>query len=280
VDAVVPVSEIGWRAHVAIRRAGGRARRLAALSESAYLTAADEIVWLGGPHCTLHARAVLAAAGSVESADLRLDIGAARVWQPPQPIITAESPAAIVAGCRALREAVAVLGGPDGFGALLAGRTPSFPLDRAVESARELARACANDDARAAAAAAEPLIGLGPGLTPAGDDYVGAAFFARALLHRAGAGEADGWDRARAYVSARARERTHPISATLLADLLAGQAHAPLHELACALAAAAPSATMLDAARRLTRIGHSSGWDMLAGFVGGVLGARLTAAVE
>jgi hypothetical protein len=274
------VSEIGWRAHAAIQRAGGRARRLAPLSESAYLTAADEIVWLGGPHSTLHARAMLAAAGPIESADLRLDVGAARVWRPPEPGITADSPAAIVAGCRALRDAVAALGGPDGFGALLAGRTPSFPLGRAVESARELARACANDDARAAAAAAEPLIGLGPGLTPAGDDYVGAAFFARALLHRAGAGEADGWDRARAYVSARARERTHPISATLLADLLAGQAHAPLHELACALAAAAPSATMLDAARRLTRIGHSSGWDMLAGFVGGVLGARLTAAVE
>jgi len=274
VDTVlVPVSEIGWRAHAAIQRAGGRARRLAALSESAYLTAADEIVWLGRADSTLHARAMLTAAPPSESADFRLDASGARVWRPPEPIITADSPAAIVAGCRTLGDAVTALGEPDGFGALLAARTPSFPLDRAVDAARELARACAADDARTAAAAAEPLIGLGPGLTPAGDDYVGAAFFARALLHRAGAGEPDGWDRARADVSARARERTHPISAALLADLLSGQAHAPLHELACALAAQAPFPCVLAAARRLTRIGHSSGWDMLAGFVGGVLGA-------
>src|SRR5262249_31174456 len=48
-----------------------------------------------------------------------------------------------------------------------------------------LASACAADDPVSAAAAANTLVGLGPGLTPAGDDFTGGAFFARAVLARA-----------------------------------------------------------------------------------------------
>ena len=69
-----------------------------------------------------------------------------------------------------------------------------------------------------------------------------------------------------------ARGRTHPISIALLSDMLDGQAHAPLHDLARALAAGAPRDVALGAARRVVGIGHSSGWDMLAGFVSGVAG--------
>jgi hypothetical protein len=156
---------------------------------------------------------------------------------------------------------------------LLAGATPPFPLDGAVPAARALAQACADDDPRAATRAAEALIGLGPGLTPAGDDYVGGAFFARALLGPAATRDASGWAAAAARVRTLAAERTHPISAALLADLLGGEGHAPLHDLGAALAAGAPLPTALAAARRLARLGHSSGWDMLAGFVGALLGA-------
>src|SRR5438128_1269401 len=75
-----------------------------------------------------------------------------------------------------------------------------------------------------------------------------------------------------------ARGRTHPISIALLSDMLDGQAHAPLHDLARALAAGAPRDVALGAARRVVGIGHSSGWDMLAGFVAGVAGTlRLNA---
>jgi hypothetical protein len=66
---------------------------------------------------------------------------------------------------------------------------------------------------------------------------------------------------------------THPISVALLSDMLHGLGYAPLHELASALAIGAPLPAALEAARRLTRIGHCSGWDMLAGFVAGILGA-------
>lgn len=278
-SAGVPVSETGWRAFAALQRAGGLAHPVARLSESIYLRAAGEIVWLGRIGAPLHARAMLTTAPLSDSGPLRLDPGRAHVWR-PRALVGHGWEATIAAGCRALREAAPTLGEARGFGPLLTGSALAFPLDRARNAAVDLARACVADDARAAAAAAGPLIGLGPGLTPAGDDYVGAAFFARALLDRGGAG-GDEWPRARAWVRALARARTHPISAALLGDLLAGRGHAPLHELAAALCAAAPPAVVVAAARRLISIGHSSGWDMLAGFVGGILGVpALTTAVE
>jgi primosomal protein N' len=72
---------------------------------------------------------------------------------------------------------------------------PSFPLARALPDVEALAIACAADDADAACRAALPLLGLGPGLTPSGDDLVGAAFFARRALARSASG-AVRWSRA------------------------------------------------------------------------------------
>lgn len=265
-------SRIGWRAAAALTASGHRARVLATLSESVYLTAGDEIVWLGGAGAALHGRAILLSAPSVTSAlppgnadTLGFDLGPAPPWRPAAPPPT---PAIVLADrCRALLAALGELGEPRGFGALLAGRTPDFPLDRVADRAHAFVRGCADGDTVAATAAALELIGLGPGLTPAGDDYVGGAFFALTL--GADAGE---WQRAAAAVVARARSHSHPVSAALLADLCGGAGWAPLHDLAGALATGAPRATAVDAARRLVRIGHSSGWDILAGFVGALAG--------
>ncbi|HSE92345.1 MAG TPA: DUF2877 domain-containing protein, partial [Methylomirabilota bacterium] len=97
-------------------------------------------------------------------------------------------------------------------------------------------------------------------------------FFARALL--APAPPAGAWARAADEVRALARTRTHPVSATLLADLLAGEGWAPLHDLAQAVAANDGAAAVV-AARDLVRLGHSSGWDLLAGFLAALTGGRL-----
>ena len=70
---------------------------------------------------------------------------------------------------------------------------------------------------------------------------------------------------------AAAPAQTHPISVALLGDLAAGVGHAPLHDLLAALAADR-HADAVDAARRLVRLGHTSGWDMLAGLVAGLSG--------
>jgi hypothetical protein len=265
----IVVSEIGERALAAVTASGGTARVLAPLTRSIYLTAGDEILWLASESAG-HARAMVATLPEPPPAPgvvVAVAVEGARRWRPSP--IAAPSPATLASGARALAASVEAIGAPGGFGALLAGRLPAFPLDGAVDTARALATACAADDPEAAARAAVPLLGLGPGLTPAGDDYVGGAFFARAVLRAAGADRGHRWARAAAAVAAAGRARTHPISAALLGDLLAGDGYGPLHDLASALAA---RTSALEAARRLTRLGHSSGWDVLAGFLSALIG--------
>lgn len=268
----MPVITIGWRAQAALAGRSTALHPLGALSESAYLTVGSELIWLGRVGASLHARAVLVSHVPDQLEGLALDQSQARVWR-AAPLTAADlAPSALGATCRTLCHALPAVGEAVGFGALLVGRTPGFPLDRATEDARALARACSRDDPTAAVASAERLIGLGPGLTPAGDDFVGGAFFARAAFGRTSATAMD-WARATERVRAMAARRTHPISAVLLSDLLAGEGHEPLHDLASALTADAASAAV-DAMARLVRIGHSSGWDLLAGFLGCLLEDR------
>jgi len=268
---MIALHQLGWKAAAALERSGGRARVLAPLSESIYLTAAGDILWLGRAEAALHPRAMLTADPLPANGDwLELERGAVTPWRPAATPCGTDAARALDAGGRALAAACGDLGTPGGFGALLIGSAPPFPLDRAAPRARALGAACAADDPTGALDAATDLLGLGPGLTPSGDDYVGGAFFARALLARSGACDGAAWARTAAAVLARARERTHPISAAVLGDMLEGCGHAPLHDLARALTAGASRAVTLSAARRLVRIGHSSGWDMLAGFVAGV----------
>jgi Protein of unknown function (DUF2877) len=281
---VIRVTEIGWRAAAALARTGGGAHVLATLSRSTYLIAGDELVWLGPPGSTLHARAALAAHASDASSPLTtvpldvpseartlvtLDTRGAWAWRAPS--LTADADA-LRRNARTLAAGLASIGIPEGFGLHLVGAPlPSF-LETARPGLEALADACDANDASAAAAAAAALLGRGPGLTPSGDDLVGGAFFARRLLVAVDDTEAAAWRAAADKTVALARERTHPISALLLADLAAGEGWAPLHGLAAALAAGASPEVVMDEAERLARIGQTSGWDLLTGFVVGLLG--------
>lgn len=254
-------------------RVGVEARVLASLSASIYIVVQEQILWLGGPEETLHPRAVLlseppATGGCAPGETLRVPPCTVSPWCPEPPPADARTAAALRRGAARLAAGAAALGRPEGFGARLVGAPLAFPLAGAAECADALAAACADDAPARAAAAATALLGLGAGLTPSGDDFVGGAFFARAILARAGASEPAAWGAAAETVRGAAMGATHPISAALLGDLLAGEGWAPLHDLARALACDdAPAAT--GAARRLVRLGHSSGWDLLAGFVAG-----------
>ena len=264
------ITAIGAIAHAALTRTAGTARVLARLTGSTYLTADDTLVWLGPDRATLHPRAILGGAAG-ESDELHFSLDGLVPWRPEPLGLDPTGVATIARAWRGLVRDVGTLGAPGGFGALLSGAPLAFPLEGARGAAEDLARACARDDAAAATTAALELLGVGGGLTPSGDDFVGAALFARRLMSDAGAADAAAWRRAAATVLAAACTRTHPLSAALLGDLANGQAHASLHELIHGLARDAP-AIAGDAARRLVRLGHSSGWDMLAG-----LGAGLAA---
>lgn len=103
------------------------------------------------------------------------------------------------------------------------------------------------------------LIGLGPGLTPSGDDLLGGAMIG---LHAFG--RPDLAARLGAWTLPRARTRTHAISVAHLECAAAGEGMAALHEVLAALCSAgAPG--LRDRLASLDAIGHTSGWDALAG---------------
>ena len=101
------------------------------------------------------------------------------------------------------------------------------------------------------------LIGLGPGLTPSGDDYLGGMLIA---LHQLGRKpQAVGLWR---WLEPRLK-RTSPISAAHLAAAAAGEGHEALH--ACLEALCSRSADWPRTLMRVANVGHVSGWDSLAG---------------
>jgi hypothetical protein len=255
------VTAIGWRAHAALTATGGRAEIVASLSRSVYAEAAGELVWIGPPGSPLHPRAVIASAvtSPAVGAPVRLVLDGIAPWRPP-----ALSPPFIAGpvAARTLRAVISELGEPHGLGVLLVrGGPDDLVTTRARPYARRLAEACATNDAAGVVAAGRGLLGLGAGLTPSGDDFVGGALFARRLL---AIGDS-AWEEAVAQIVTEAAAATHPISTRLLADLAAGEGWAPLHDLAAAIAGK-DSGTALRAARALTTLGHTSGWDVLAGF--------------
>lgn len=108
---------------------------------------------------------------------------------------------------------------------------------------------------------AAQLIGLGPGLTPSGDDYFGGVLVALRWLGRGA--QADSLWR---WLGPRLPGRTSAISAAHLGAAAAGEVHEALHEVLENLSAwqvpdLHPSLARLDA------VGHTSGWDALAGVV-------------
>ena len=258
---------VGATACAALARAAGVVRVMARPSGSAFVTAAEEILWLGPLAAPLHPRAVLVAEvpSAEPAADLRVDVTGLTPWRPAPLALDAAAAATLRECWQRVAGGLGPLGAPAGFGALLADEALTFPLDGAGERARALAHACARDDAAAAEAAALALLGLGGGLTPSGDDFVGGALFARHLLAGAGVADAHGWRRVGETIRRAAVTRTHPISAALLADLAIGCGHA----LVAALAAN-DERRARAAAHRLTRLGHSSGWDILSGVAAGL----------
>ncbi len=103
----------------------------------------------------------------------------------------------------------------------------------------------------------ENLLGLGPGLTPAGDDAIGGA----ALALRA-CGRAQDADAVREFLATRIATATSAISAAHLIAALDGSGAQALHTiLADIVQGQTPDIAPLDA------IGHSSGYDALAGIV-------------
>ncbi len=215
--------------------------------------------------------------------NLSVSLCEATVWRPKAP--GPWSGASLAAGLHALDALLPGRVPADGLGVLALPRDPGARRPAVAAAARAPAAALAHYLRRALArplgaptTAPTPtapdlraLIGLGPGLTPSGDDLLGGALVALHLLGRIDLRDAL-WNGIRGYGN-----RGHGIREPALADANAiSRAH--LTAAAQGLGGAALHAVLNDdltgttaaLPRRLAAveaIGHTSGWDALAGAV-------------
>lgn len=178
----------------------------------------------------------------IDLGPLRLSVR--RWWDPAPPLGRLEPDR--------LRDAAVLLRDPPGAG--LAGHG-------AVDL---LAASCAAGRLPGMVTAAERLVGLGPGLTPSGDDVLAGLLVAlRHLGTAARAGRAV-WlaDRLAEAVTSAARTRTTPLSATLLHCAARGEASPEVIDVLRGVAGRQP---LEPALRRLHRLGHTSGADLAQG---------------
>jgi hypothetical protein len=273
---------------------------LAAVSKTAYLLTDDNVLlWIAENGTPMHQRAIqlpfdasAVRAGMTVAAEntwlrigstIRLDLAHASHWQAPMPgpgapreqvsvclddLLTALGPQLPASG---LAPVISLLPGTMGNKPLSQPGVTSPLLARAREPIMRIIEACARRDPERIATYSRDLIGLGPGLTPSGDDFVGGVLFA---LHAGCASYPTVFPQASPAIAelvAWAEPRTNRISAALLHDLAEGQGPAPLHDLIIGLLDACNLGCVLVAVSGLVRVGHSSGWDMLAGGLTGML---------
>ena len=212
-----------------------------------------------------HALAALCAGDAVQRAGTVLHVGAALAieladaidWNPGPPS------AFDAARIRSALDRLARLRLPDlGLAPLIAWPAHAWPDSALCARARPMLAAL---DCWATSGATTPLdvalglIGLGPGLTPAGDDALGGAMIAARQF-----GFGDIADRLAAAVLPLARRATNTISLAHLDSAALGEGAEALHQTLHSLAE--DDGRALDGAlERLGTIGHSSGWDALAG---------------
>lgn len=130
---------------------------------------------------------------------------------------------------------------------VLSGAPVSALGDPAFEPRRSCAVECV--DRGDLDGAVDALSGLGPGLTPAGDDALAGVLLVLGAYDRAAA------------VAAADRARTNDIARAFLAWAARGQSIEPVHRLLAADDAGGASAALAD----LLRFGHSSGADLAFG---------------
>ena len=132
-----------------------------------------------------------------------------------------------------------------------------------------IVQACTQGDWQLMLARSADLIGLGEGLTPSGDDFVGGLLFSHAHL-RAWYPAIPGLPALEQFL--RTAERcTNLISFTLLKDLADGMAAEPAHHWCNVLLSGGDRRHAASWLEALIHIGHSTGWDLFAGMLLGLL---------
>lgn len=139
-----------------------------------------------------------------------------------------------------------------------------FPLNLSTARFDDIKRALESNDLPAFTTAAIRVLGLGNGLTPSGDDFVGGILFA--LAHSPRQSWVADLPEAKQKIQFSATKLTNVISAALLDDMMAGNSYSALHDLLVAMNDG-DSEEIHTCCQKLMNIGASSGSDMLAGLL-------------
>ncbi len=130
-------------------------------------------------------------------------------------------------------------------------------------------------DPEGVSSASRQLLGLGPGLTPSGDDVLSGVMAAAAYCALAHCDLLHPVARVTAAISSEVPGRTTLFSEGLLRDAAEGEVVSPAGEFMRSLLCQEDTTILVNFASRLMEMGHTSGVDMLEGILAGV-GAFLT----
>jgi hypothetical protein len=143
---------------------------------------------------------------------------------------------------------------------------------RALPYAQSFAQGLIQGEVTLLRKGATGLVGLGPGLTPSGDDFLGGWLTTLRCTEGKGGYSPQELDEAATEIRSLARGKTPAISEALLDCALAGDSSEAIHILLNQVLSQPlpPDAEILaHSVREVTRHGHSSGWDALAGMIWG-----------
>jgi hypothetical protein len=211
---------------------------------------------------------------SIPAAGILVDLSGATRWSGDLAAYLVDPQAG--ATLRAVRELLALLQrlARGGFASALPPRAAqSGELDRAlrsrlVQALPLIAQGVGESDAVAVERALGLLVGLGPGLTPSGDDFI-VGLLAGLWCRAAREQRLRNLLAALAEPLARLAGKTNAISRQFIGNAVAGQFSEPVVELVAALAGRA-ARDVPSSARTALRTGHSSGADTIVGLVFGL----------
>lgn len=282
---VATVSEVGYRARRVLSMAGA-GRVAAVFARSLYVDFAGQWLCLAmdagiGPLTAAIRPAMAWSFRNTIRVDDRVDVteagvclgprwlfmmARAKTWHPPlPPVWTRESLARGLAGLQAMARDRRPR---EGVGAFIEGvaiaetepREAKAAAAAVVELRDWLVDALARDaDSDRAPPSVASLLGLGPGLTPAGDDFLAGVMIAAHGLKR-------GAVATRLYreIAPQVLQATNLISGAHLAAAAEGAGSATLHAVLGHVLAGGVN-RLPAALAAIDTIGHSSGWDALAG---------------
>jgi hypothetical protein len=296
-----PVKQIGSRAKALFAQPGFSGKVLAVLSKSVYLLGEDgEILWLSREGLVMHRRSVLLSPWPAaicvgqdffaRSSFLQipeaatLDLDSATEWRPSAVGPGCAKPLHFLhARIRRLFVAAIMLGNARGLGrmtplisSLVDGNKETIAttdplLAKARDSILDLATACLEFDIPEVTRKGRELVGLGPGLTPSGDDFLGGVLFAAHSLKMAYPQDFIWEEGLVTELIHWASTQTHPISHAILRDHALGHGPAPLHDVVASLLSGQDLSDTMEGVERLLRMGETSGWDILTGMLTGML---------